>query len=173
MVPFLILGEGSIITYHDQLDGELFSYLLTAKYLFTDIRVYPEIMNGLPAAGAVPPAPLFVLLYVFFKPFPAFMLSQWIIYLTAFLGMYLLLLRLTKREFISFSIAVIFMLLPFYPVYGLCIPGQPLLLSAALSLFDMELSCNASGKISRQMPTAHGSHRRKPKSAFSFPKAIL
>lgn len=143
MVPFLILGEGSIITYHDQLDGELFSYLLTAKYLFTDLRIYPEIMNGLPAAGAVPPAPLFVLLYVVFEPFTAFMLSQWIIYLTAFLGMYLLLMRLTRRAFISFSIAVIFMLLPFYPVYGLCIPGQPLLLFAVLSLFDREISYDA------------------------------
>lgn len=134
MVPFLVLGTGSIVTYHDQLDGELFSYLLTARYLFTDIRIYPEIMNGLPAAGAVPPAPLFVLFYVFFKPFTAFMLSQWIICLTAFTGMYLLLLKLTRHEFISFGISVIFMLLPFYPVYGLCIPGQPLLCYAILSL---------------------------------------
>ncbi len=46
MIPYFLLGGGSIVTYHDQLDGELFSYLLTAKYLFTDIRVYPEIMNG-------------------------------------------------------------------------------------------------------------------------------
>ena len=30
MVSYLILGTGSIVTYHDQLDGELFSYLLTA-----------------------------------------------------------------------------------------------------------------------------------------------
>lgn len=159
MMPFLLLGTGSVITYHDQLDGELFSYLLTAKYLFTNIQIYPELMNGLPAAGAVPPAPLFVLLYVFFKPFTSFMISQWIIYLTAFLGMYLLLLRLMKQtvcipqpfckrkgfsafllraEFISFAISVIFMLLPFYPVYGLCIPGQPLLIFAVLSLLDKE-----------------------------------
>lgn len=138
MVPFLLLGTGSIVTYHDQLDGELFSYLLTAKYLFTDIRIYPEIMNGLPAAGAVPPAPLFVLLYVFFEPFTAFMLSQWIICIVGFCGMYFLLLKLTKQKFISFSVAVIFMLLPFYPVYGLCIPGQPMLLFAVLSLLDRE-----------------------------------
>lgn len=138
MVPFLLLGTGSIVTYHDQLDGELFSYLLTAKYLFTDIRIYPEIMNGLPAAGAVPPAPLFVLLYVFFEPFTAFMLSQWIICIVGFCGMYFLLLKLTKQEFISFSVAVIFMLLPFYPVYGLCIPGQPMLLFAVLSLLEEE-----------------------------------
>lgn len=134
MVPFLLLGTGSIVTYHDQLDGELLNYLLAAKYLFTDIRIYPEIMNGLPVAGAVTPAPLFILLYVFFKPFTAFVLSQWIVYLSAFAGMYLLLLKLTDRKFISFGIAVIFMLMPFYPVYGLCIPGQPMLFYAVLSL---------------------------------------
>lgn len=150
MIPYFLLGGGSIVTYHDQLDGELFSYLLTAKYLFTDIRVYPEIMNGLPAAGAVPPAPLFVLLYAAFKPFTAFMISQWIIYLTAFLGMYLLLMRLTGREFISFSIAVIFMLMPFYPVYGLCIPGQPLLFFAVLALFDKERRSDISSNFPRK-----------------------
>ncbi len=138
MVPYILLGGGSIIPYHDQLDGELFSYILTAKYLFTDIRIYPEIMNGLPATGAIPPAPLFVLFYVFLKPFSAFMLSQWFIYIIGFLGMYLLLQKLTGQEFISFGIAVIFMLLPFYPVYGLCIPGQPLLIYTVSVLFDKE-----------------------------------
>lgn len=136
MIPFFLLGTGSIVTYHDQLDGELLNYILAAKYFFTDIRTYPEIMNGLPAAGAVPPAPLFVLFYVLFEPFTAFMLSQWFIYLVAFVGMYLFLTKLTGREFISFGVAVIFMLLPFYPVYGLCIPGQPLLFYAVLSLYQ-------------------------------------
>lgn len=136
MIPYILLGTASIVTYHDQLDGELLNYILAAKYLFTDVRAYPEIMNGLPAAGAVPPAPLFVLLYVFFEPFCAFMLSQWIVYLVGFMGMFFLLSKLTGREFISFGVAVIFMLLPFYPVYGLCIPGQPLLFYAVLSLYE-------------------------------------
>lgn len=148
MAPFFLLGTDSIVTYHDQLDGELFNYILAARYLFTDIRIYPEIMNGLPVQGAVPPAPFFVLFYRFFQPFTAFMLSQWFIYLTAFSGMYLLLLKLTGREFISFGISVIFMLLPFYPVYGLCIPGQPLLCCAVLSLWQRETvySSDSGGK---------------------------
>lgn len=148
MIPFFLLGTGSIVTYHDQLDGELLNYILAAKYLFTNTRVYPEIMNGLPAEGAVLPAPLFVLFYLLFKPFTAFMLSQWFIYLVAFVGMYLLLYKLTGREFISFGIAVIFMLLPFYPVYGLCIPGQPLLYYAVLSLYQAEKSTVAFSDIS-------------------------
>lgn len=135
MLPCLLLGTGSIVIYHDQLDGELINYILGAKYLFTDVHVYPEIMNGLPSTGALPPAPLFVLFYVFLEPFSAFMLSQWVIYITGFLGMYLLVRMLTRRYFVSFLTALIFMLLPFYPVYGLCIPGQPLLVYSILSLY--------------------------------------
>lgn len=138
ILPYLLLGTGSIVTYHDQLDGELLCYILTAKYLFTDISVYPELMNGLPATGAVPPAPVFVLLYTVFQPFTAFMLTQWIINIVGFLGMFLLLSKLTKQDFISFCIAVIFMLMPFYPVYGLCIPGQPLLWYCIICLFTIE-----------------------------------
>ncbi len=127
MLPYLILGTGSIVTYHDQLDGELFSYLLTAKYLGTGTSVYPEILGGLPATGAVAPAPLFVLLYRFAAPWMAFCLSQWIINLVAFSGMYLLLEEISDRRFsvISSCGGILFMLLPFYPVYGLCIPGIP------------------------------------------------
>lgn len=138
MLPCLLLGTGSVVTYHDQLDGELLNYILAARYLFTGTDVYPEILNGLPATGAVPPAPLFVLPYVFLKPFSAFMLSQWIIYIVGFLGMYLLLHKLTERPLVSFFTAVIFMLLPFYPVYGLCIPGQPLLVYGILCLYRRE-----------------------------------
>lgn len=138
MLPCLLLGTGSIVTYHDQLDGEVINYILTAKYLFTGTDVYPEILNGLPVTGAITPAPLFVLLYVFLKPFSAFMLSQWIIYVVGFLGMYLLIHKLTERPLVSFFTAVVFMILPFYPVYGLCIPGQPLLVYSILCLYRRE-----------------------------------
>ena len=49
-------------------------------------------------------------------------------------------IKATGPEFISFGIAVIFMMLPFYPVYGLCIPGQPLLFYAVLSLYQREIA---------------------------------
>lgn len=171
MIPFFILGTDSIVTYHDQLDGELLNYILAAKYFFTDIRIYPEIMNGLPAAGAVPPAPFFVLFYMIFKPFTAFMLSQWVLYLMGFLGMYLLLCELTDREFISFGVAVIFMLLPFYPVYGLCIPGQPLFFYAVLSLYRKE---TGDLSITQPEPLSRNEKRlfRKPRT-FSYYLLIL
>lgn len=138
MLPYLILGEDSVIPYHDQLDGELMGYLLHAKYLFTGTNVYPELMNGLPSTGVLPPAPLFVLLYWLFPAFTAFLISQWIVYVVGFVGMYLLLVHLTGRRSLAFAIGMIFTLFSFYPVYGLCIPGQPLLLWAVLRLGDAE-----------------------------------
>lgn len=138
MLPYCILGTDSIVTYHDQLDGEILSYILRAKYLFTGTHVYPELMNGIPDTGLVPPAPLFVVFYRFFSPFTAFLFSQWLISIIGFTGMYLLLQRLSGQQLISFLIACIFMLLPFYPVYGLCIPGQPLMLYSVLQLVQSE-----------------------------------
>ncbi len=123
MLPFFILGEKSIITYNDQLDGELITYILNAKHLFEGAEVYPELMNGIPVAGMVSPAPLFVLLFKFFSPFTAFMIMTAVTRMSGVLSTYLLCERITKKSLISFATGLAFMMLPFYPVYGLCIPG--------------------------------------------------
>lgn len=126
MLPYLILGQDSIVVYHDQLDGELLTYLLNAKYLFQGVDVFPEIMKGIPVAGLTMPAPGFVVLFALFEPFPAFMIMQFFVNLTAFLSMYFLAKEITGKQVPAFVTALLFMMLPFYPVYGLCIPGQPL-----------------------------------------------
>lgn len=127
MIPYFILGENSIVTYHDQLDGELITYILNSKHLFEGLNAYPEIMNGIPINGMVSPAPAFILLYKLFKPFTAFLVSMGIIRLVSVVFMFLLLDELTEKKLISFVLSALFMCLPFYTVYGLCIPGQPIL----------------------------------------------
>lgn len=126
MLPYFILGQDSVVVYHDQLDGELLTYLLNAKYLFSGIDTFPEVMKGIPAAGMTMPAPGFVFLYCIFEPFTAFMIMQFLVLLTAFGSMYYLVKAITGKEIPAFVTALLFMMLPFYPVYGLCIPGQPL-----------------------------------------------
>ncbi len=130
LLPFWILGEDSVITYHDQLDGEVLTYILNAKYLFTGAENYPELMNGIPSGGMVSPAPAFVLLFKLLPPFGAFMTMLTVVKLVAFGSMFLLLCELTERKWAAFLCAICFMALPFYAVYGLCIPGQPLLFFA-------------------------------------------
>lgn len=126
-LPYFILGENSIVTYHDQLDGELLTYMLNAKHLFEGLSSYPELMNGIPKNGMASPAPALILLFRFFKPFMAFVISMLLIRLVAVISMFLFLDELTDKKPVSFFLAVLFMCLPFYTVYGLSIPGQPIL----------------------------------------------
>lgn len=136
-LPYLINGKNSVITYHDQLDGEILTYILNAKYLFTGTNVYPEVMNGMSKNAFVSPAPALILLYKFMSPFAAFMISLVFVKITAFASMYFLLVRLfeDKKE-VAFYSAILFMAMPFYSVYGLCIPGIPLVLLSFLLLRD-------------------------------------
>jgi len=136
MLPFFILGERSIITYNDQLDGELITYILNAKHLFEGREYYPELMNGIPVAGMISPAPLFVLLFKIFKPFTAFMIMTAVCRISAFLSIYLLNNKLNGKYLIGFALGLAFMMLPFYPVYGLCIPGQAFVWLAVFTLLE-------------------------------------
>ena len=124
MVPFFIMGENSIITYHDQLDGEMITYILNAKHLFEGLDTYPELMNGIPSAGMMSPAPIFVLLFKVFSTFTAFMIMATFSRIAAFSSMFLLSEKATKKCWVAFLSAIAFMMIPFYPVYGLSVTGQ-------------------------------------------------
>ncbi|MBO4309699.1 MAG: hypothetical protein J5856_01395 [Lachnospiraceae bacterium] len=124
MLPFFIMGEKSIITYNDQLDGEMITYILNAKHLFEGLETYPELMNGIPAAGMTSPAPLYVILFRFFSPFACFMIMTASTRIAGFLSMYFLCGEFCPKKWIGFAVGTAFMMLPFYPVYGLSIPGQ-------------------------------------------------
>lgn len=139
-IPFFVLGESSIITYHDQLDGEILTYIFHAKYLFSGVDKYMEIMNGIDTTGLAMPAPLFVLLYWLFKPFTAIVFSIVIIKIVGFVGTFLMIDELTDNRFVAFLCGLGFMLLPFYAVYGLCIPGEPLLGYALIRMGKKEVN---------------------------------
>ena len=135
-LPYFILGEDSIVTYHDQLDGEILTYIFNAKYMFKPVSVYPELMNGIGKGGLAMPAPIFVIFYKLFKPFVAYVVSTIVIKMVGFTGTYLLIRELTRRKWLGFVCGIAFMLAPFYTVYGLCVPGQPLLMWSIICLRD-------------------------------------
>lgn len=135
-LPFFIMGQDSIIQYNDQLDGEIITYILNAKHLFEKTDVYPELMNGIPKAGMVSPAPLFIVLFRVFSPFVSFMIMLVICKVAAFVSMYLLTVRITGKKYLGFLLGTVFMMLSFYPVYGLSVPGQAFVFLAVLLLLD-------------------------------------
>lgn len=134
-LPYLVLGEGSYVQIHDQLDGEVLNYMYQARYLGQG-SVIPEFMNGMDKASMLPPAPLGVLLYKIFPPFAAFGIMHWLCLLVGFMGMYGLGKRLGLRAEMSWAMACLFCYIPFYPVYGLAALGQPMLVLCALRLRD-------------------------------------
>lgn len=54
-IPYLLLGHGAVIPYHDQLDGELIAYIYQAKYLFSGQKIIPEFLCGGFQNGTLPP----------------------------------------------------------------------------------------------------------------------
>lgn len=133
-VPSFLLGEGSVVMVGDQLDGEIFTYLYGAKYLFSGEERIAEYMGGILREGLFPPSLLTVILYKLAKPFTAFLINQLFVAVTAFLGMNALLKRILEQKWTAWFVAVIFAALPFYSVYGLSIAGLPMLLWAFAEL---------------------------------------
>ncbi len=132
MVPSLLLGDRAYIRPHDQLDGEIPAYVLQARHL-GDADI-PEFLSGENNKATLTPAsPGSLLFYLVASPATAGVLHECFIRLIAFLGLYLLLRRCRVFSWISALSALLFTLLPLYPVYGLAVMGQPLLWFAVLS----------------------------------------
>ncbi len=133
LVPYVILGEDAIFTYHDQLDGEMIAYLLQAKNLFSG-NMLPEFMGGMPKTALTMPAPICVLLFLGGNGFAALTFMQLMGRLVGFTGMYLLSEEITQSDWIGAAVGILYGLLPFLPVYGLSQYGIPLLFWCGLQL---------------------------------------
>ena len=130
LVPYLILGEASIVVYHDQLDGEMIAYILQAEQLMNGGAggELARFMGGMSTTALTPPAPLFVLLFCTGQYFAAYVCMQLMGSLAGYLGMYLLGKEITGRSWVGMVTGVLFAYLPFLPVYGLTQYGIPLLI---------------------------------------------
>lgn len=133
LAPYLILGENSVITYHDQLDGEMIAYILQAKHLFQG-NVLPEFMGGALKTALTLPAPAFVLLFLTGDYFAALVSMQMIGSLCGYIGMYFLVKEFTDCKGVAAVTGVLYAYLPFLPVYGLSQYGIPLLVFCLLQI---------------------------------------
>lgn len=139
--PFLYLNKNSYITIHDNLDGELVYYhiLKISDLLFSlnGETIVPNVMNGIPRSCFHSEFSFIRLLFYIFPSFWAYVINLVIIRLIGFVGMYLLaknyLIKDTNQKIIS-VFAALFSIIPIYPLYGLSVLGQPLLIWAFLNL---------------------------------------
>ncbi|MCR5031486.1 MAG: DUF6044 family protein [Lachnospiraceae bacterium] len=138
MSYYFLLGKNVVFEINDVLDESLFNYVLQGKYLFHPVKVFPEMLTGVPASGMSVSSPIFVPLYHFFPVFTAFMIQFSITALTAFLGMYACVRKLTGSSFMGVIAGTALMWLPWNPIYGLSQIGIPLLLYAFLCLLEIK-----------------------------------
>lgn len=131
---YIFLETGSYVQVYDQLDGEVLNYIYQAKYFFQSGNI-AEFMNGMPKASMTLPAPFMVIFYLFLEPFTAFAWAQFFVMIAGYISMYFLLLRITDTAWIAMIVACMFAYIPFYPVYGLYILGQPMLIIAIWNLY--------------------------------------
>lgn len=132
-LPYFVLGSHCYVQITDQLDGEVLNYIYHAKYLFSGENLIPEFMCGQKKSAMTPPAPIGVLLYKLLSPFSAFAAMHILAAGIGYIGMYLLSKTLSGSSLIACVTGGVFVCLPFYPVYGLSILGQPLLFWAVLN----------------------------------------
>ena len=133
LVPWMILGKGAVVTYHDQLDGEMIAYILQAKHLF-DGDVLPEFMNGASKTALTPPAPVCVLLFLSGNYEAALFIMQLLGSLVGFAGMFLLVKDVTGKGLPALVAGGLYGALPFLPVYGFSQYGLPMLVWCVLQL---------------------------------------
>ena len=126
LIFFAILGQDVVVTYHDQLDGEMIAYILQAKHLFQGTSL-PEFMGGAYKSALTLPAPMSVLLFLTGEYFGAFVSMQILGIIIGYVGMFLLAKKASGKRWVATIVAVIFVYLPFLPVYGLSQWGIPLL----------------------------------------------
>lgn len=135
IIPYILLGQDSVVAYHDQLDGELIVYILQAKHLF-DGNILPEFMGGVYKTVLTPPAPAATILFKFMSPFTALVVLQLLGSITGYLGMYGLVRYTAGHSFIAMAVGVMYGYLPFLPVYGLSQYGIPMLIFLLLYAMD-------------------------------------
>jgi len=141
LLPYFIFQENSHILVHDNLDSLLvnFKLLSSSGQIFGSLdSIFPNYMNGIPRNVLGTEFNLILWLFVFFKPYVAYIINLVLIHSIAFLGMYLLMkkhfIKEPENKLIVIGVSLCFALLPFYPMVGLSVAGLPLALYIFLNI---------------------------------------
>lgn len=139
--PYWILGQDAHVLVHDQLDSVFVSIKVLAEsnllFAHPDTPI-PDVGNNVTRLSYPSAFYGVVWLFKFFGAFGGYVVTQFIVRLIAYWGMYHLLSDhyLTKRKYrIPNAIAAIsFACLPHYSLFGLSITGQPLFFRSILNI---------------------------------------
>ena len=140
--PYFFLGEDAFINIHDNLDGEFVNYVMLKNggqlFNFDSDGILPNLLGGLPLNVFHSEFNFIRVLFLVFSPFWAYVFNMLIVRIIGFIGMYLLLkryiLKNEEHQLQSILIAFVFASIAIYPMYGLSVMGQPLIIWAFLNI---------------------------------------
>lgn len=143
-LPYLFLGEWAYVRIHDTLEGELVWYALLAEngllLDFSPNAVVPQVMNGLNRSAFHSGLSGVAFWVAWLGPYWGYLANLVLLHLLAFTGMYRLLgqhfLPLPQYRFAVSVAAACFAWVPFFPVFGATVAGQPWALWAWLCLLQ-------------------------------------
>ncbi|OYD55966.1 hypothetical protein CGZ90_20075 [Fictibacillus aquaticus] len=141
LLPLFLLGENAHVRIHDNLDSNVGWYKVlkeSGQIAGSLDAVIPQIINGLPRNAFGNEFNLLIWLHYFLPSMTAYAISQTIVRIAAFAGMYLLLkthvLKGKDALWINIGTALCFAITPFWPSGMLSTLGQPLALWAFLNI---------------------------------------
>ena len=140
MVPSIVEGENHFLLIHDFLDSTV-AHIQSMKdcgALF-DFGATMPILSGIPRYVYGSACDLKIWLFALLPSYWAAIAGIFIIKLTAFWGMYVLLRKYVipgGEAFVCFLSAIIFAFVPFYPDYGISSAGVPMVALAFLNLYN-------------------------------------
>ena len=142
-LPYFLYGKDIYISVYDNLDSNVvwFKVLAHSGKIFADsMEIIPNMMGGLPRLSYDSEFNVILWLYYFFDDFTAYVINDIFIHTFAFMSMFVLLSnyfiddKTPNKNFIVFTAAILFAMIPFWPSGGLSVAGQPLVLWAFLNI---------------------------------------
>lgn len=137
-----MLGPNAYVRIHDTLEGEwIWLHILNETNTAWDFEkdtVIPQVMNGLVRSAFPTGLSVQMVMLTIFGTFWGYVVNKLLVLLIGFVGMYLLLkdyfIKNQNFKYIVILCAALFMALPYFPVFGISITGQPLILWAFMNL---------------------------------------
>lgn len=139
-IPFVIMGDSSYITIHDNLDGYWANVVTQARFIKGDTNGIFPIMDESFRHQTLPDwINIKVALLLLFQPFTAYMINDCIVRAVAYIFMFLLLYDyiLAKSKYvipIAALSAVVFAVMPTYTVFGLTSSAIPMVMWAIYNI---------------------------------------
>ncbi|MGX8177164.1 DUF6044 family protein [Exiguobacterium artemiae] len=145
LLPLFWLGEQAHVRIHDNLDSNIVWYknLVDSNSVYAGLQdTVPNLVGGVVSRNAfVSEWTGIIWLYQWFDPFAAYVISQTLTRIFAFIGLYLLLrhhLTLQLPRAVIMLVAVLFAWTPVWPSGMLSTLGMPLLLWVYLNLWHKQ-----------------------------------